>query len=118
MRELARIGRERLPNRRAAATAAASWAGRALIVSVGYADDGRILEVFARDARRVDSERDRTVDDAAVLISRGLQFGDNLRSIAAGIGRLPDGSASSIIGAIVDAALRFELSDAVAGLAP
>jgi hypothetical protein len=102
--ELARIGRERLPNRRAAATVTMLWNDRPCNVSVGYADDGRVFEVFARDARRVYSEHDCTLDDAAVLISRALQHGDNLSTMAAGIGRLPDGSPSSIVGAIIDAA--------------
>jgi hypothetical protein len=107
MTEMSRIGRERLPNRRPAATATAEWNGRPLHVSVGFSNDGRVLEIFCRDARRVDSERDRMVDDAAVLVSRALQHGDTLTAIANGIGRLPNGAASSVIGAIIDAAVKL-----------
>ena len=102
--------RERLPNRRASLTVTAAWAGRAINVSVGYSRDGRILELFARDARRVDSERDRTVDDAAVLVSRALQHGDMLSDIGKGLGRLPYGSPSSIIGLLADAALSLDIA--------
>jgi hypothetical protein len=109
MTEMARVGRERLPNRRPAATVTIDWRGRPVNLSVGFADDGRILEVFAGDARP-DSDQDVIVADAAVLISRALQHGDSLSSIARGLGRLPSGEPSSIIGAIVDAALRLAVA--------
>jgi hypothetical protein len=68
-----------------------------------------VLEIFARDARP-DTDRDFILDDAAVIISRALQHGDCLTSIARGLGRLPSGEPSSIIGAIVDAALRLAIA--------
>jgi hypothetical protein len=65
-----------------------------------------VLEIFAR-AGRPDSDLDTVVDDVAVLLSRALQYGDDLKSIARGIGRVPLGAPSSVAGAIVDAALQL-----------
>jgi hypothetical protein len=101
--------RERLPARRAALTKNAVWAGATITVTVGFALDGRVLEVFARDTKRADSQRALLTDDVAVLVSRLLQHGDRLADIARGLGRLPpDGRPSSLAGAIVDAALELE----------
>lgn len=95
--------RERLPDRRDGRTVTANWKGRKINISVGYARDGRILEIFAR-ADKPDSDLDCVVDDIAVVLSRSLQFGDDLASIRRGIGRLPDGEPSSVAGKIIDAA--------------
>jgi hypothetical protein len=103
--------RERLPNRRRALTDNAFWpleGGRRVHVTLGFAEDGRSLELFARGGGRVSSETDFVVDDAAVLISRLLQHGDKLEDIARGVGRLPDGRPSSVIGAILDTALSLD----------
>jgi hypothetical protein len=107
MTDMTRIGRERLSSRRPSLTATIEWHGRPLSVSVGFAPDGRVLEIFARDARP-DTDRDFILDDAAVILSRSLQHGDNLAILARGIGRLPGGQPSSIIGAIIDEALKLE----------
>lgn len=104
---MTRIGRERLPNRRPAATLTFEWQNWPLSVSVGFGPGNRVLEVFARDARP-DTDRDFILDDAAVILSRALQHGDNLAALARGIGRLPNGSPTSIVGAIVDQALMLE----------
>jgi hypothetical protein len=93
--------RERLPNRRAAITESMNWGNDRLHVSVGFANDGRILEVFVTGAK-VGSDRDHLLDDAAVTISRLLQHGDQLLDIANGIGRLPGGEPASMVGAVVD----------------
>ena len=108
MTDFARIGRERLAQRRPNATRACEWGGAVLHVTVGYSADVRVLEVFARDSGKHDSDRDRTVDDAAVCISLALQSGCTLSSLAKSTGRLPDGSPSSIIGAVLDAAITLE----------
>lgn len=98
--------RRRLPNRRYAETLTVEWRGRPINVSVGYALDGRPLEVFAR-ASRPDSDLDVVVDDAAVLVSRALQYADRLDQIRGGIGRLPLGEPASVIGVIIDAAMHL-----------
>ncbi|HEY1504117.1 MAG TPA: ribonucleotide reductase [Stellaceae bacterium] len=106
---MTRIGRERLPSRRPSLTATIEWQHRPLSISIGLSPDGRVLEIFARDARP-DTDRDFILDDAAVILSRALQHGDNLATLARGIGRLPDGSPASIVGALIDEALRLEAS--------
>jgi hypothetical protein len=96
--------RERLPNRRNSVTCTGEWHGRSFYVSVGLSPDGRPLEVFARDARP-DTDRDLIFDDFAVVVSHALQRGATLEALAAGLGRLPpDGSPSSVLGEIIDAA--------------
>jgi hypothetical protein len=102
--------RERLPNRRAQITDSICWNGRRIHVSAGFTDDGRILEVFLRGGGKVGSERDHTLDDIAVTLSRLLQHGDQLIAVAAGIGRLPGGEPASVVGAVVDRLLDMERS--------
>lgn len=99
------VTRERLPNRRTQITDATRWpldTGRRIHVSAGLSVDGRILETFCRGGGRVGSETDFLLDDVAVLVSRLLQRGDNLTSIAKGLGRLSNGKAASVVGAILD----------------
>lgn len=98
--------RERLPDRRAALTASTDWHGKSISVCVGFARDGRPLEVFAR-AGTPDSDLDCVVDDVAVVVSRAIQHGDDLKEISRGIGRLPNGEPSSLAGAILDAAVKL-----------
>src|SRR5690348_8149291 len=97
------MSRKRLPNRSDGETVTTTNNNRNINISIGRALDGRVLEVFARSGKP-DSDFDRIVDDAAVIVSRLLQYGDTLAAIATGIGRLPDGSPSSVLGAIIDAA--------------
>jgi hypothetical protein len=101
---MVRIGRERLPNRRPSVTAATEWLNMPLNISVGFSADGSPLEIFAR-AGRPDSDLDCVVDDVALILSRALQHGDQLSSIARSVGRLPGGEPSSVAGAIIDAAI-------------
>jgi hypothetical protein len=103
--------RQRLPSRRDNVTVPAWWPPdrpRRIHVTAGLTADGRILETFLRGGSVVGSERDRLLDDVAVLISRGLQHGDMLAELAAGVGRLPDGSPASVVGAVIDAMLAIE----------
>jgi hypothetical protein len=103
--------RERLPNRRVSVVDCIRWpleSGRRIHVAAGFAEDGRLLETFLRGGGRVGSDTDMLLDDAAVLLSRCLQHGDRLQLIGAGVGRLPGGGPSSIVGAVVDMLLRIE----------
>jgi hypothetical protein len=105
------MSRERLPNRRRGVTASLQWppsSGQPIDICGGFAPDGRLLEVFVKNGGKIGSERNEILDDAAVLISRLLQFGDRLSDIASGLGRLPDGGASSVVGAVVDELARLE----------
>jgi hypothetical protein len=102
--------RERLPNRRRQITDITRWplaGGRSIHVSAGLAPDGRILETFLRGGGRVGSETDFLLDDVAVILSRLLQHGDTIELIARGVGRLPDGSPASMVGAAVDVLQRL-----------
>jgi hypothetical protein len=99
--------REKLPHRRPSVSCTVVWRDQRLHVTIGFAPDGRVLEVFARSGRPA-SDVDALVDDAAVLASRLLQHGDRLADIARGLGRLPGGEPASLIGVIVDAALAME----------
>ena len=97
--------RKRLPHRRRAITDTLRWpieGGRRIHVTAGFAEDGRLLEVFLRGGGVVGSDRDHLLDDIAVLISRGLQHGDQLEQLAAGVGRLPGGGPASLVGAVLD----------------
>lgn len=104
MTEFTRIGRERLPDRRPSITVCAEGIGCSFSVTLGFANDGRVLEIFARAVGKHDSDQDRFVDDVAVLLSRLLQHGDSLQNIAAGLGSI-NGQPISPVGIIVRAAL-------------
>jgi hypothetical protein len=98
--------RLRLPNRRRAVTASLHWPNanaRPVQISAGFGTDGRIMESFIRGSGKAGSEANELLDDAAVLLSRLLQYGDRLDDIAAGLGHSSDGTRSSILGAAVDA---------------
>jgi hypothetical protein len=100
--------RERLRNRRPNLSTSIEWSGHRLSVCAGFnPETGRLLEVFVR-AGRPDGHLDQLADDVAVLISRGLQHGDGLADLAHGLGRLPDGTPTSIAGVILDELLHLE----------
>jgi hypothetical protein len=65
-------------------------------------------ELFLRGGGQVGSERDFTLDDIAILISRLLQFGDTLPELAHSLSRHPDGKPASVAGAAVDMAVTIE----------
>ena len=117
------IARERLPNRRTGITDNLHWsfegrdAGRRIHVTANLAPRGAVLETFLRGGGQVGSERDFLLDDIAVLVSRDLQHGDTIAALAAGVGRLPDGRPSSVIGAILDKLLALERHIAACGRA-
>jgi hypothetical protein len=98
--------REQLPNRRSSESCDVRFGAHKIHVMVGFAPDGRVLEVFARTAKP-QSDLDLEIDDAAVLISRLLQHGDGLAAIRQSLGRLPDGRPASVIAAIVDEAVEL-----------
>jgi hypothetical protein len=102
--------RERLPNRRRGVRDSFAWRERRIHVAAGLSEDGRVLECFLRGGGRVGSDTDALLDDLAVLLSRGLQHGDKLADMQKGLGRLPDGSPTSVVGAALDALLAIEVT--------
>lgn len=78
-----------------------------------------LRETFIRPRGNVDADLCRYFDDIGVLISRCLQFGDDLDALADGMGRVPTDvlrrtglAAHSPIGAVIDA-LKAMRSDVV-----
>ncbi len=95
------MSRERLPDRRQAETLDLWHGDRRYHLTVGEYPDGSPGEVFIHGARP-GSDTDLLCDDIGVLLSRLLQYGDNPASLAAGVGRLGNGTPASIIGAVAD----------------
>ena len=94
--------RERLPNRRQSVLLGLEHQGARYSLSVGFFDNGKPGEVFLSGAK-VGSDVDGLLADLGVLLSRALQHGDSIEELAAGMGRLGDGSTPvSIIGSVLD----------------
>ncbi len=99
--------RQRLPNRRENETVDLVFDGHRYHVTVGFALDGRPREVFCHGGK-VGSAMDLILDDACVALSLLLQYGIEPRDLGHSMGRLGDGAAASIIGALVDLVSSFE----------
>ncbi len=93
--------RQRLPNRRENETVDLVFDGHRYHVTVGFAPDGRPLEVFCHGGK-VGSGMDLILDDVCVALSLLLQHGIEPRDLAHSMGRLDGGASASIIGALVD----------------
>ncbi len=99
--------RQRLPNRRENETVDLVFDGQRYHVTIGFALDGRPREVFCHGGK-VGSGMDRILDDACVALSLLLQYGVEPQGLGHSMGRLGDGAAASIIGALVDLVASFE----------
>ncbi len=99
--------RQRLPNRRENETVDLVFDGHRYHVTVGFVLDGRPREVFCHGGK-VGSGMDLILDDACVALSLLLQHGIEPRDLAHSMGRLGEGAAASIIGALVDLVSSFE----------
>ena len=104
---IAQTLRQRLPNRRLNETVDLMFGGQRYHVTVGFALDGRPSEVFCHGGK-VGSGMDLILDDACVALSLILQYGIEPRDLGHSMGRLGDGAAASIIGALVDLVSSFE----------
>ena len=94
-------GRERLPDRRGCETFVLRVGAAQFFVTVGLYANGSIGEVFVAGAK-VGSDMDAVTRDAAILLSLALQHGVPREVIKGALTREGNGSASSVIGAIVD----------------
>ncbi len=99
--------RQRLPNRRENETVDLVFEGQRYHVTIGFAPDGRPGEVFCHGAK-VGSGMDLLLDDVCVTLSLLLQHAVVPRDLGHSMGRLGDGAAASIIGALVDLVSSFE----------
>lgn len=70
-------------------------------VSIGFFDDGSPGEVFITGAK-AGSAIEAVARDGAVLVSIALQYGVPLETLQHTIMRNPDGSAGTIVGAVID----------------
>jgi hypothetical protein len=93
--------RHLLPQRRGNETFDLRIGAHSVSVTVGFYDNGQIGEVFISGGK-TGSDMDAVTRDAAVLLSIAIQYHVPIDIIAHAITREQDGSASSIIGAVVD----------------
>jgi len=98
-------GRKRLPNRRLCRTFDIEFAGLRYKVSVGCFSDGSPAEVFISN-HKAGNASDVIARDAGILVSFCLQYGCDVQTIARAVSRNSDGSASGVIGAVLDAITR------------
>jgi hypothetical protein len=98
----ARNSRRHLPDRRGAIALNLEHGGHHFRLHVGrYPDDGSLGEVFI-DAAKQNSALDAFAADAAILVSLLLQHGASPAEIGHALRRAPDGTAASLVGAVVD----------------
>jgi hypothetical protein len=95
--------RKTLPNRREGEGFEIRHRGQRtpFIITLGKYQDGSIGEVFITGSKS-GSEFDAVARDGAILLSLALQHGVPVETMKHAMTREPDGSASSIIGAVVD----------------
>ncbi len=93
--------RSRLPNRRPHETIGFKFRGYAYTLGVGRFADGALAEVFI-DCAKGSTPVAADARDAAVTLSIALQHGVPPEAIRAAVTREADGSASGIVGAVLD----------------
>jgi hypothetical protein len=93
--------RERLPQRRASLTLNLEHAGLYYTITLSRFPDGRPGEIFVQN-HKLSSAADIAARDSGILLSLLFQFGCPVETIAHAITRNSDGSASGVVGAILD----------------
>jgi hypothetical protein len=93
--------RRRLSNRRAAENFDIEVAGLKYKVTAGYFADGSLAEIFL-SSTKTSSQADVMAHDIGVLVSLCLQHNCSTETIAHALARNSDGSASGVIGAVLD----------------
>ena len=101
--------RRLLDNRRAGENFELRHGGKnaSFIITLGRYPDGAVGEVFISGAK-AGSEVDAVARDGAILLSLALQHSVPLETIRHAMTREADGSASTIVGAVVDEISRKE----------
>jgi hypothetical protein len=95
------IERRRLPNRRRSETFDLEVAGLKYKVTIGHFPDGAIAECFISNHKSGNAS-DVAARDAGILICLLLQHGCDVTTIARAVSRNGDGSASGVVGAVLD----------------
>lgn len=101
--------RQRLPNRRCAATRELAWGQHHFSVTVGFdMDTGAVREVFVADGGRSGTDLQNTLQDACVVVSVALQYGVPVEALTRSLGRVPapfggGDVPASAIGAVLEA---------------
>jgi hypothetical protein len=93
--------RRRLPQRRGAIAVEIEHGGHRFRMQIGAFADGTPAEVFL-DAAKQNSALDALAADSSILISLLLQHGCLPQEIGHALRRAPDGTAASLVGAVVD----------------
>ena len=99
--------RERLPQRRASLTFSLEHAGLHYTVTISHFPDGRPAECFIQNGK-LTSAADIAARDSGILLSLLLQFGCPIETVAHAITRNTDGTASGVVGAILDKIMVLE----------
>lgn len=95
------MNRRRLPNRRRHEVIDFSFRGYAYALGIGRFSDGSLAEVFI-DCAKGSTPVAADARDAAVCLSLALQYGVPPDAIRSAVTRESDGSASGIVGAVLD----------------
>ena len=93
--------RKRLRNRRASTTFDIEVAGLHYRATISRFPDGGLAEVFVSN-HKAGNASDVAARDAGILVSLCLQYGCSVETIARALSRNTDGSASGVIGAVLD----------------
>jgi hypothetical protein len=96
-----RTERRRLPNRRLAETFDIEISGLKYKVTLGRFADRTPAEVFISNHKSGNAS-DVAARDAGILVSLCLQYGVPIATIRHAISRNADGTASGVIGAVLD----------------
>jgi hypothetical protein len=101
--------RRMLPERRASETFEVIYGEQRtpFSVTVGCYDDGTVGEVFITGAK-AGSDMDAAARDGAILLSLALQHRVPLRVLQHAVTRNQDGTASTIVGVVIDRIARHE----------
>jgi hypothetical protein len=93
--------RKRLPNRRASVTFDIEMVGLHYRATISRFPNGDLAEVFVSN-HKAGNAADVAARDAGILVSLCLQHGCSVQTIAKALSRNTDGSASGVIGAVLD----------------
>jgi hypothetical protein len=96
------MSRRTLPNRRAGSLQTIIFNGRSYAIGISRYADGAPAEVFIDQDKASCDDMGAVARDSAVALSIALQFGTPIDVIRGAVTRNPDGSAASLIGAVVD----------------